>query len=67
MRQPTRKKKKVVEHITGTGKGLDYCDECPFITFVDDVPVCVANDVELSIGNDGKIIVPDWCGNKREE
>ena len=65
MKQPLRKKSKLKEHIQGTGKGVDFCDECPFLDFENGVPFCSANDVRLSIDDDRFIPVPDWCGNNK--
>lgn len=67
MKQPTRKKKKVVKHITGTGKGIDFCDECPFLDFNNGAPYCSANDLTLEQDENNKVIIPTWCGNKRDE
>lgn len=67
MKQPFRKKKKEIKHIQGTGRGIDFCDECPFLDFADGIPFCSANDINLSTDSDGFAIVPDWCGNKKEK
>jgi len=67
MKQPQRRKKKIREHIQGTGKGVDFCDECPFLDFDNGVPFCSANDVNLNTDNNGFVPVPDWCGNKKNE
>lgn len=65
MKQPLRKKRNLREHIQGTGKGIDFCDECPFLDFKNGIPFCNANDVKLRIDDDGFTPVPDWCGNKK--
>lgn len=65
MKQPLKKKRNLREHIQGTGKGIDFCDECPFLEFRNGVPICSANDVRLKIDDDGFIPVPDWCGNNK--
>ena len=62
MKQPSKKKKEI-KHVTGTGEGLDYCDECPFMLMQNGVSVCNASDMVL--GNESVINVPDWCGNKK--
>ena len=65
MKQPLKKKRNLREHIQGTGKGVYFCDECPFLCFWEGVPFCNANDVKLYIDHDGFVPVPDWCGNKK--
>ena len=65
MAQPTRKKKKeIIHHVTGTGKGLDYCNECPFLDYKDGKTYCNVHDLYL-LAIDGKIPVPAKCGNNK--
>lgn len=66
MKQPVRKKKvEKVGHITGTGKGIDTCNECPFLSIVDGVSICSTSDIIL--GKEKTTPVPDWCGNKKDK
>lgn len=64
MKQPSRKKKKIIHHVTGTGKGLDYCNECPFLDYKDGKTYCSVHDLYL-LAIDGKIPVPAKCGNNK--
>ena len=67
MAQPTRKKKKkIIGYFPqGTGQGLEYCDECPFLEFRNGVPYCGNNGSVLSADSNGFVIIPNWCGNKK--
>ena len=68
VKQPKRGKVKKIEHVQGTGLGLDFCDECPFLGYKDGgVPYCNTNDKVLTTDNDGYVVVPDWCGNKKND
>ena len=67
MKQVFKKKRNLREHIQGTGRGIDFCDECPFLKFSNGIPFCSANDVRLKMDEDGFIPVPDWCGNKKSD
>ena len=66
MAQPTRKKKKKINGYfpQGTGKGLEYCNECPFLDYKDGKTYCNIHDMYL-LAIDGKIPVPAKCGNNK--
>lgn len=67
MAQPIRKRKTVkvtVDSIKGTGRGLDFCNECPFLGYNENGYICNPNDYIFGKVN-GKIDVPKWCGNHK--
>lgn len=66
MKQPSRKKHKV-NSFQGTGEGIEFCNDCPFLILLDGVAICNASDVRIEHDNINKIIVPDWCGNKKQD
>ena len=67
MAQPVRRrgieKKQILK---GTGKGLDYCNECPFLS-LEEKPFCNPNDKYLKYKDINKIPVPTWCGNHKKD
>ena len=63
MKQPARKikKKQVIdEHF-----GIDFCNECPFLTITDTSAHCNASDVMLNFKDINNIPVPKNCGNNK--
>lgn len=65
MKQPSRKvKKKNPNEVTGTGLGIETCNECPFMLIKEGQSFCNASDVVL--GEIGIVYVPKWCGNNKE-
>lgn len=66
MKQPSKKKKPRVT-ITGTGLGIRTCTECPFLLMDGVHAICNASDVEINYIVGEEILVPDWCGNKKED
>lgn len=67
MAQPIRKRKIVEKEdniIHGTGDGIDYCDECPFLGYENGKVKCMPNDIVFK--KKKNIPVPDNCGNKRK-
>lgn len=66
MPQPIRKtrKKEFKAKITG----IQYCDECPFFGMdMNNNWICSPNDYVFGKHIDGKIPVPRWCGNQKQE
>lgn len=65
MKQPSKKRKSY--EIKGTGIGIRTCNECPFLLInqLARTALCNASDVELEYSDE--IIVPDWCGNKKQD
>ena len=66
MKQPAKKKAPKQEknnNFGGTGEGIDYCNECPFMVIASGFSICNTSDIVL--GNGKQIKVPDWCGNKK--
>ena len=50
--------------------GIDFCDECPFMAYDKKKKkyICVPNTLYLNkkdVDEQGRYIVPDWCGNKK--
>lgn len=61
MKQPRKKKNSNKD----VGGGLEFCDNCPFLRLTENLAICNTSDVVLEYGNNNKIPVPDWCGNKK--
>lgn len=66
MKQPSRKIKKHIAEVNGTGIGIDTCNECPFLLLSVGKSICNSSDVILSDRDDVKIKVPEWCGNNKK-
>lgn len=69
MAQPVRatiRKKKINDRsVMGTGEGLTFCNECPFVDLA--LGICNANDKKLAYTDINKINVPTWCGNHKKK
>ena len=70
-KQPIRKRKaESPSGIRGTGKGIKYCNECPFLKMnaTTQKVQCLSNDhVFQDIVDLDRIPVPNWCGNKKKK
>lgn len=65
MHQPIRKNRKP-KPLPITITGVQYCNECPFLELKENQWFCSPNDYILKENNENKILVPDWCGNKKK-
>lgn len=67
--QPFRKRKsKFPGEIKGSGKGIEFCNDCPFLRMKSTATECIPNGYIFNgIKDLEKIPVPDWCGNKKNE
>lgn len=67
--QPFRKRKsKIPGEIKGTGKGVKFCNECPFLRMDSTVVECLSNSYAFKgIKDLERIPVPDWCGNRKKK
>lgn len=67
--QPFRKRKsKFLGEIKGSGKGIEFCNDCPFLRMDSTATECIPNSYIFNgIKDLGKIPVPDWCGNRKKK
>lgn len=70
MGQPIRKGRKPTPtpyHITGTGEGIEYCNDCPFFSMFPDkqMALCNTSDIEFYYKDGDLIKVPKNCGNHK--
>lgn len=70
--QPKRPLKKRKDRfnvgIAGTGKGIYFCNECPFLSITKEKIQCQPNDfIFKEITDLEKIPIPDWCGNSAKK
>lgn len=67
--QPFRKRKsKFLGEIKGSGKGIEFCNDCPFLRIDSTVVECPSNSyVFKEIKDLERIPVPDWCGNRKKK
>lgn len=65
MRQVSKRCREKRSDFGADGSGLEYCNECPFLKLTEENAICNTSDVILEYGNNNKIPVPDWCGNKK--
>jgi len=66
MAQPIRRhknKKKETIKITG----VEFCNDCPFLSHDNGSLFCSPNDYKFDSDIDSKITVPEWCGNKKKQ
>ena len=64
-----RKEPPSVTHVQGTGKGVEYCNDCPFLSLYPDrgFALCNASDIEFYYKEGNLIEVPKNCGNHKND
>lgn len=52
--------------LSNIGDGIEYCNQCPFLAYDKKKKSYICSPNDLVMGTDDNILVPEWCGNKKQ-